>query len=91
MARLREWLDERTYNLRQEWTEPSPEWFPAWNGYQQLQSERPLVLMPMGGAFRGEIPWSKKQAWLAAYGVAVDSPDGEVYLRLWREMETVQS
>lgn len=84
------WLAGRIESLRQEWTEPAPEWFPVWNGYQELQSERPWVLVPMGGAFRGEIPISSKHGWLAAHSIALESIQGEIYLHLWREMEGVQ-
>lgn len=53
----------------------------VWQGYWDLETERPWVAVPMGAPFQGPVPWSSRNRWLEVKHVPEE--DHETYERLW--------
>jgi len=62
-----------------------------WETYHEMQPDRPLVIIPMGGAFRDGIPATVKDAWFARRGYVPDCPEEKLIRQLWKELEREQS
>jgi hypothetical protein len=61
--------------LPEDWGRPEPPEFPAgagwiWTAWQELDSERPIVPVGMGGGVPGRIPWRAADQWARRHGVA---------------------
>jgi hypothetical protein len=62
-----------------------------WKAFWELQPDRPLIVIPMGGAFRERIPGTVKDAWFARRGYVADSEDETLIRALWTAMEQAQA
>lgn len=90
---LDEWFRKGEPDGLREWREAmqalsrNPEAELIWDGFWELQGDRPAICVSMGPVLFGSIPMASKDAWLRRHRVRPGSEDDEFVRTLWKWME----
>jgi len=77
------------YQIYREHSEPPSLAGEVWTGWRRLAGNRSTIILPMGGALPGPIPFTAARSYFEYR--EVDPDDWEIWLDLWAVMDSIQA